>query len=89
MVSNFPVSFSHCLTKIHQGLKANQGCRIPFQFQFFPELGPRGGGGCQISNFSQIQKSPQGGKVKKNYGLFPLFGTFFNSHVSLTLMITN
>ena len=57
------------------------------QFQFFPKLGPKGGGGHQISNFSQIQKSqkhPGGeGGGQENYRLFPLFGTFFNSNASL------
>ena len=49
------------------------------QFQIFPELGP--GGGHLISNFSQIQKSPKlprgGGGGQANWGLFPLFVTFF------------
>ena len=57
------------------------------QFQIFPKLGTRGGV-HQISNFSQIQKSPKppgGGGMggQQNGGLFPLFVTFFNSEASL------
>ena len=57
------------------------------QFQICPKLGPRRGG-HQISKFSQIQKSPKhpgggGGWGQENYGLFPLFGTFFNLEASL------
>ena len=56
------------------------------QFQIFPKLGTRGG--HQISNFSQIQKSPNhpggGGGGQETYGLFPLFVTFFNLEASLS-----
>ena len=43
------------------------------------------GGGHKIFNFSQIQKSPKhpGGGGQENCGLFPLFGTFFNSMAPL------
>ena len=51
------------------------------QFQIFPKLGTRGGG-RQITNFSQIQKSPN-----HPCGLFPLFVTFFNLMASLTLIV--
>ena len=60
------------------------------QFQTFPKLGMRGGS-HQISNFSQIQKSPKhpgGGGDQENWGLFPLFVTFFNSEASLRLSIS-
>ena len=46
-------------------------------FKFSP-IGSEGGG-HQISNFSQIQKSPKhpgGGGDQENCGLFPLFVTF-------------
>ena len=50
----------------------------------FPKLGLREE--VQISNFSQIQKSPKHpgeGGGQENYGLFPLFGAFFNSEAPL------
>ena len=55
------------------------------KIQSFPKLGTRGG--RQISNFSQIQKSPnypRGGGVKKIVDFFPLFGTSFNLMAPLT-----
>ena len=55
------------------------------KFQIFPKLGTRGG--RQISSFSQFKKSqiiPGEGGCQENCGLFPLFGTLFNSMAPLS-----
>ena len=53
----------------------------------FSQIRSKGGGGRQISMFSQIQNSPhypRGGGGQENYGLFPQFVTFFFVNAPLT-----